>query len=597
MLAEDVAWTVHHQPRNPTPPFLRRKRYIAVALLLIALLYLLVELVPDENNVRFGYHYVRDSYDWSSATRYYPISEYTPLPTGTPLSLPRVQYDFPADDSDEAKAREGVLAARRSDVKAAFVKSWNSYKETAFGEDELLPVTGGGTDKTDFGGWGTTLIDSLDTLWMMDLKDDFHEAVAAAVKIDYSKTNNTQINYFETVIRHLGGLLGAYDLSLESALLEKAVELADLLYIAYDTPNNMPPMYLNFNNAKRGNQITSTAESSSAVASSSLEFTRMSQLTGNYKYYDAINRVTKLLADWQNQTMLPGLWPAYLDLLDEELTADYFSLGADADSLYEYLPKEFAQLGGLEPLYEDMYRSAMDTVIKHILFRPRLPDKDDILFPGTVYISSFGPTLTAESEHLSCFIGGMFALGGKLFDIDEHVAYAERLTRGCVWAYGAFASGLMPETFDMMSCDSLDGCDWSETAWESEGQLNLTKGFTGVSDPSYILRPEALESVFYMYRVTGNSTWQDMAWTMFESIRNATETELAFSAIESVEFSDTVKTNSMESFWLAETLKYAYLIFSSPDLISLDEFVFNTEAHPFRRPVPEPNRHPLTYQS
>ncbi|KAI1114480.1 glycoside hydrolase family 47 protein [Nemania sp. NC0429] len=565
----------------------RRKSRIAVAVLLIVLLYLLVGLVPENHDVLWGFTYVHDRYDWSKHKLFYPVSEYTPLPTGPPRSLPPVQYAFKEDKSPEGVAREAVLASRRSEVKSAFVKSWKSYKNVGFGYDEVLPVSGKGHDVPGFGGWGATLVDSLSTLWIMDLKDDFYEAAAAAVTIDYSKTRDTSCNYFETTIRHLGGLLGAYDLSRETALLEKAVELGDMLYMAYDTPNRMPGFWLNFEDAKTGKQVAGNHDPSAAVTSSSLEFTRLSQLTGDNKYYDAISRVTQVLNDWQNKTNLPGMWPTYLDLQQIVLNEDFaFTLGGLADSLYEYLPKTFALLGGLEPVYEKLYRGAMDTVIKNILFRPKLPDQADILFPGNVWVTDQGPRLTTQSQHLSCFVGGMFGLGGKLFQIPEHVAIGEKITKGCVWAYDAMPAGIMPEIFSLLNCDTLEPCEWDQEEWEIVGDSNLKPGFKSVQDPRYLLRPEAIESVFLLYRMTGDAEYQEMAWKMFQAIREATETDLAFSSIQSVKVTSTVKADSMESFWLAETLRYFYLIFSSPDLINLDEFVLNTEAHPLRRPVP-----------
>ncbi|KAI8629653.1 glycoside hydrolase family 47 protein [Xylariaceae sp. FL1651] len=587
MLIEDVAWQTRNQPHDAMIAIFRRKTRIVVALALIVLLYLLVGLIPEKHNTLFGFTYVHDSYDWSKQKLFYPVSEYTPLPTGRPRSLPKVQYAFEKDKSPAGVAREAVLTSRRNEVKDAFMKSWNGYKNVGFGYDELLPVSGKGQDVAGFGGWGATLVDSLSTLWIMDLKDDFYEAAAAAVTIDYSKTEDTSCNYFETTIRHLGGLLGAFDLSKETALLEKAVELGDMLYMAYDTPNRMPGFWLDFKDAKTGKQVAGNHDPSASVASSSLEFTRLTQLTGNNKYYDAINRVTRVLDDWQNRTRLPGMWPTYFDLQQEELDGDNsFTLGALADSLYEYLPKTFALLGGLEPVYEKLYRGAMETAIEHVLYRPKLPDQADILFPGNVYVSDLGPRLTAESQHLSCFAGGMFGLGGKLFQIPEHVTIGEKVTKGCVWAYDAMPAGIMPEIFNLINCETLEPCAWNEEEWELIGATSLPKGFKNARDPRYLLRPEAIESVFLMYRMTGDAEYQEMAWRMFQAIRKATETDLAFSSIESVKTTDTVKTDSMESFWLAETLRYFYLVFSSPDLINLDEFVLNTEAHPLRRPVP-----------
>lgn len=101
-------------------------------------------------------------------------------------------------------------------------------------------------------------------------------------------------------------------------------------------------------------------------------------------------------------------------------------------------------------------------------------------------------------------------------------------------------------------------------------------------------RPEAIESVWYMYRITGDPEWQEKGWRMFKSIIKWTETDIAHSAISNVakipEVRDNNLLDNMESFWLAETLKYFYLLFTTPDVISLDDWVLNTEAHPFRRP-------------
>ncbi|KAK6859798.1 glycosyl hydrolase family 47 [Apiospora arundinis] len=284
------------------------------------------------------------------------------------------------------------------------------------------------------------------------------------------------------------------------------------------------------------------------------------------------------------------MWPTFLNMRNLDFSGQRsFTLGGLADSLYEYLPKMFAMVGGLEPMYEKMYRESMDAVTKHLLFRPMTPDQDDILFTGTVYVSSQdGPELEAEGQHLGCFVGGMFGLGGKLFNIPEHLKYAEKIARGCAWAYNAFPSGIMPETFTLYPCPSLEPCPWEEDLWIATGDKRFPKGFKNVMDPKYILRPEAVESLFFMYRMTGNVEYQEMAWRMFQSIRKATETKLAFSAIADATLpkgQKTVKQDSMESFWTSETLKYFYLIFSPPDLIDLDKYVLNTEAHPFLRPT------------
>jgi len=179
--------------------------------------------------------------------------------------------------------------------------------------------------------------------------------------------------------------------------------------------------------------------------------------------------------------------------------------------------------------------------------------------------------------------------------------------------------GIMPEVFEMVPCPSATAsCPWDEDVWlkqvvatahQEEGDSGNAKeddaqqiimrdrlppGFTRIGDRRYILRPEAIESVFLMYRMTGDRSLMETAWTMFESIVAATQTPHAYAALADVTWSNdellsmqaSVKMDSMESFWMAETLKYFYLIFSEPNLINLDEWVFNTEAHPFKRPLP-----------
>ncbi|POS68658.1 glycosyl hydrolase family 47 [Diaporthe helianthi] len=281
------------------------------------------------------------------------------------------------------------------------------------------------------------------------------------------------------------------------------------------------------------------------------------------------------------------MWPRQINFQQQTANTDsQFTLGALADSLYEYLPKMYILTGGLAENYETMYRKAMDTVTRHILFRPMLPFQTDILFSGDVFVREDGYIdRNFETQHLGCFTGGMFLLGGQTFAIDAHVHTGEKLARGCAWAYDAFPTGLMPEITGFVACPTLEPCEWDEKRWAEEGDQELAKGFRHARDARYILRPEAIESIFYLFRITGREELRETAWKMFQSVVKATETGLAYSAIKDVRAKgETEKEDFMESFWTAETLKYFYLIFSPPDLISLDEWVLNTEAHPFRRP-------------
>lgn len=179
---------------------------------------------------------------WKKFPENFPVAfeDIISLPTGRPKTFSKLQAKFKDESSTERLERLQKLDA----IKKTFEHAWAGYKTQAMGRDELYPVKGGHRDP--FNGWGATLVDSLDTLWIMDLKTEFAAAVDAVKKIDFTTSLRKDIPLFETVIRYLGGLLGAYDISGHryTVLLNKAVELAEVLIGAFDTPNRMPvPFY------------------------------------------------------------------------------------------------------------------------------------------------------------------------------------------------------------------------------------------------------------------------------------------------------------------------------------------------------------------
>jgi mannosyl-oligosaccharide alpha-1,2-mannosidase len=114
---------------------------------------------------------------------------------------------------------------------------------------------------------------------------------------------------------------------------------------------------------------------------------------------------------------------------------------------------------------------------------------------------------------------------------------------------------------------------------------HIAKGFISIPDTRYNLRPETIESIFVLYRVTGREDLLDIAWELFEKIQNATKTSDANAALADVTTNgEPVHNDSMESYWMAHTLKYFYLIFGPPDVLSLDEYVFNSGGHPLKLP-------------
>ncbi|GAB7364301.1 hypothetical protein MBLNU230_g4846t1 [Neophaeotheca triangularis] len=640
------------------PLLFRRSSFFPLVLLvsLFSLVYYLNTTTPSPatHPVHRAHYRTRPKPDlprgfkWKDLPQHYPVDSFTSLPTGAPTPIPKIQHDFEPESEERKAERQRRLRA----VKEAFMHSWEGYKKHAWLQDEVAPISG--KVKNTFGGWGATLVDTLDTLWIMGLKKEFVMAVHSLKHIDFTITDLSSLNVFETTIRYLGGLLSAYDLSgqVYHELLDKAIELGEMLYVAFDTPNRLPVTRWDWRSAAQG--IPQTANQRSLLAeigSLTLEFTRLTQLTGDPKYYDAVARITDFLDAQQNHTKIPGLWPTVLDALNADFTKDRtFSLGAMADSTYEYLPKAHLLLSGLNPQYESMYTTFLSTAKKNLFFRPLNEENRSLLLPGkTLRNSATNIRHQPEAQHLACFAGGMVAIAAKTFSRPEDVETARQLTDGCVWAYQSLPTGIMPEIFTFAPCNpsslspssSDDNCLWSSEKWHSAISTHvqtsnsnngspyphtpllhqtplppeeilarieterLPPGFTSIPDPRYLLRPETIESLFVLYRVTGERYWQDRAWEIFETIVSRTKTGIAFAGVRDVRDANEAGgrggsgsgseshggrgeevglLDSMESFWTAETLKYFWLCFEEPGVVSLDEWVLNTEAHPFRRP-------------
>ena len=217
-----------------------------------------------------------------------------------------------------------------------------------------------------------------------------------------------------------------------------------------------------------------------------------------------------------------------------------------------------------------MYNTALVAASKYHFFKPKTPGDQDLLFTGKIEASSGTPSLITEVQHLGCFVGGMVGLGARINESPTELAMAIRLSDSCYWAYTNTASGIMPEIFHIEACPSEGSCTWTN---EKESELGKQYGFTSVADSSYQLRPEAIESIFIMWRITGDPEWMEKGWLMWQAIAKHTRTEIANARLEDVTSEFPKQVDSMESFWLAETLKYFYLLFSEPGLVSLDEFV------------------------
>ncbi|KAF9950663.1 hypothetical protein BGZ72_007742 [Mortierella alpina] len=499
---------------------------------------------------------------------------------GSVTSLKKIQYAFTAESDEDRVEREKRLEA----VKQGFAHAWKGYKEHAWGHDEVRPVAGGYRDA--FNGWGATMVDSLDTLVIMGFNDEFDEALEwVKTSFDMKKNPTASLQFFETVIRYLGGFLSAYDLTGEKVLLDKAEELGNYMLNAFQNkymPNGRVAVERSANSPGYSYVLAE-------VGTIQLEFTRLSQLTNNpiydqkflakaqeinpvyYNMQSHCSQAQKIFEVLDTATSeLPGLLPAYV----QDTTGAHYAnfkatVGGMVDSYYEYLLKEWILLNGAAPKYRTMFETAVNSMEQYMVLRPDNGSQDYVLF-GQVYTNS--KAVEADMEHLACFISGSLAMGSKYFDRPKDMVLAKQVAQSCYLSYHHSETGIGPEAMKF------------ELGQKSGTFIAKPDTFysRAISNKSYILRPETLESLWILYRLTGEKKYQDQAWEIFQALEKSCRTKIAYSGLRDVNQPGSYD-DKMESFFMAETLKYLYLMFSTPDVISLDDFVLNTEAHPIRR--------------
>ncbi|KAG5914497.1 hypothetical protein E4U42_000447 [Claviceps africana] len=482
---------------------------------------------------------------------------------------------------------------RAKQVRKAFLASWDAYFKHAFPHDTLHPVTNGYGD--DRAAWGVTAVDALSTAIVMNSLGVVQPILDHITQINFSTTAeaNYGISLFETNIRYLGALLSGYDLltgpykllgaepDKVDALLRQAQSLADSLSIAFDTPSGIPDgtVFLNPTRKNSGAELNNIAEIGTLV----LEWTRLSDLTGNKTYAQLAQRAEMhLLRPKGKVEAWPGLVGTYVSTKNGAFLDSQGGWGGGDDSFYEYLIKMYVYDPVAFGEYKDRWVAAVDSTIDHLLSHPT--SRSNLTF-----LSEYnGRRTNPNSGHLASFAGGNFILGGIVLNNDKYKQVGLALTESYYETYLHEAAGIGPEGFR-----------WVDAALPSDHPNNIPPpanqtdfyaraGFYTTSG-YYILRPETVESLYYAYRLTGDKKYQDWAWRAFKKIRKLARVHDGFAELVDVTqphgggFVD-----EMQSFWMAETLKYLYLIFAADGPVHVqgqggrNEFVYNTECHPVR---------------
>ncbi|KAI8141005.1 glycoside hydrolase [Fennellomyces sp. T-0311] len=503
-----------------------------------------------------------------------PADPYVPQPT--PIIpediLPAANYPSRMHER-LPDSHQLTLQEKQRYVKEAFEFAWDGYRTYSWGADENRPVSNGPVNTRN--GWGASIVDGMDTLYLMGLYGEFNEARDYVAQIDWDKTHGSElVQVFETVIRYVGGLLSAYELSDDDMFVQKTVQLVDRLLPAFDTPTGIPYQYVNFSSGKAVKSgFPEGASCLAELGTVQLEFTRLSEITGDWSYHHIGQRVYDKFLEMK--TDQPGLFPHLINADTGDGVGDYISWGGMADSFYEYLIKQYVMSGGKDEQKKQMVIQSVRSMEKYLVSRPK--DHPEFAVLGDLS----GDTQRPVMGELACFAPGNLLLAARtipeLADIED---LAFDLMRGCYSAWESTRTGIAPEVFAWVDKDG------NSVVGNLTGRREYLAKAHGVFPlySNYILRPETLESIFYFYRFTNDRRYQDMAWDIFNSIHTYCRANSGFSGIANVDTYYPNWDDRQESFFFAETLKYLYLLFDEPwvERLPLDEWVLNTEAHPFK---------------
>lgn len=414
-------------------------------------------------------------------------------------------------------------------VKAEFLHAWNGYKQYAWNHDDLKPLS-----KTYKDWYGQTLlmtpVDSLDSLYLLGFKAEA-DKTRKFITDNLSFDKDIDVQNFEITIRILGGLLSAYQMTGDKKLLALAEDLGNRLLPVFNSPTGMPYRYVNLKTGKVKDPVSNPAETGTLL----IEFGTLSKLTNKPVFYEKAKRA--LVETYKRRSSI-GLVGENINVETGEWTNTDSHISGAIDSYYEYLLK-------CAILFDDadckkMWEDSIVAINKYLADEVR-----GELWYGHADMNT-GKRKDTTYGALDAFFPAVLALGGDL-------ERAKRLQDSGFKMW--MKHGIEPEVFDYQKME--------------------------VTYPSYPLRPEIVESAYYLYHYTGDEKYLQMGKTFFEDMIKYCRTDVAYTGLKSVVTKE--KTDYMHSFLFAETFKYYYLLFASPKTLDFKKTIFNTEAHPIRK--------------
>ncbi|KAF9975715.1 Mannosyl-oligosaccharide 1,2-alpha-mannosidase IB [Actinomortierella ambigua] len=533
-----------------------------------------------------------------------------------------VQYPF--SQQSTPVERQATLTERQQFIKAMIKHAWAGYATRAAPSDELRPVSGQPQvfAASGYNGWAATAVDSLDTLLLAGADQEYQEArrivLEAAKEHQWAGTSREHspnlatpdkdedhgIAVADTIRLYLGGLLSSAELAQDQEILSAAKKVARTLLPAFkESMDGLPSSvlfrkYIFDRNSDAGTTRTNPRlrgkSSLNEVGSFQLEFRHLSRMTGYQEFSELADRNVEFFRNMKPKVR--GLFPAYFNVR-KATPKDYISsFGSLSHGFYEVtrrfhehfqhnrnitsniqtkltsllailiktLLKTYMLTG--DTRFKDLYIAAVDAMHAKLISRPH--DKDDPSLVIGIY-DTFTDSLVPKMDHMSCFAPGMLALGARVLGRTKDMTVARGLMETCYESYAKSPTGLGAEEIAFLATPFQQGKEFERPNPQEFYVLSA----------GYELRPETVESLFILYRTTGNPKYQEYAWGIAQAIEKHCKTSYGYSTLANVKDSSEGTSDYMPSYFLSKTLKYLFLIFSSPDVASLDNVLFTTQGH------------------
>lgn len=414
-------------------------------------------------------------------------------------------------------------------VRQEFKRSWDGYKKYAWGHDVLKPLS-----KSHSDWYAQSLhispIDAYSTMKVMGLEEEAEEVHNYIVnEVNFDK--DLDVKTFEVNIRILGGLLAMYQYTQDEKVLDLARDFGDRMMAAFDSPTGIPYYWFNLKTGKAKGGEVNVAEAGSYM----LEMGVLSHFTNNPKYYKAAKKASKAIYERRSKI---GLIGERINVETGEWTDERSHVGCCIDSYLEYLYKSWLLFGNAEA--KAMWENSIAAINKYIA-----EDYENGFWYGQANMHT-GEMMNRIVTLYDAYFPAVLAISG---DIER----AEKLQNS--WNKLWDQNGLEPKVYDY--------------------------GLDSITNPGYDLNPEIIESAYYLYKITGDEKYRKMNEKYFADLLEYCKNDVAFHSMENVITKEA--RDNMPTFFFAETLKYLFLTFSEDDDNFLDEHVFSTEAHPFRK--------------